>query len=221
MVENILKLITVTNLELCIVCYEETNNRVSCCDAAICKICYLKWLEQKRQCMHCKEDQCNFETWMDKYRVEPDFDPQEYLHTLLAHDENELLLNNIPELNINNIITLITTQLESQSGILNIIEPTDLPGPDEDFALEFGFTLSPIDANGNQIGEGVTLTQNIEHPGSGNPILYNQIQTLMDNYLNLFNQQNLNSPPDNTELFEDLFNTMNINRSLNNSENDT
>ena len=69
----------------CIACYEETKWKVECCKASICEDCYLKWLETKRQCMHCREDQCEFERWVEKYRKEStteytyDFVPPGYI----------------------------------------------------------------------------------------------------------------------------------------------
>ena len=57
----------------CIVCCEDTLYIVKCCHAPICKQCYLKWLQQKRQCLHCQADQCYFNTWVDNYRKDASF----------------------------------------------------------------------------------------------------------------------------------------------------
>ena len=74
--------------EQCIVCYTDTTNRTICCSAAICTECYLEWLKIKRQCMHCKQDQCDFNIWFEQYRVEPEFDPLDILHELTQDTEN-------------------------------------------------------------------------------------------------------------------------------------
>ena len=64
--------------EACLSCFEETETQVACCKVSICKDCYYKWLQNKRQCMHCKVDQCDFETWVKDYRVEPEINPEDF-----------------------------------------------------------------------------------------------------------------------------------------------
>lgn len=72
------KLIEVEEIDTCLSCFEETKNRVTCCKATICNNCYFEWLKHKRQCMHCKTDQCDFDTWMEKYRVEQEPEPEDF-----------------------------------------------------------------------------------------------------------------------------------------------
>lgn len=68
------KLLTQDSIENCIACFEGTNTRAFCCKAPICKKCYLEWLKTRRQCMHCKLDQCEFNEWVEKYRQETNDD---------------------------------------------------------------------------------------------------------------------------------------------------
>lgn len=66
------KLVSGQEADNCIACFESTVTRAFCCKAPLCKGCYLEWLKTKRQCMHCKADQCEFEEWFSKYRQDVD-----------------------------------------------------------------------------------------------------------------------------------------------------
>ena len=61
----------------CMACFESTSTAAFCCKAPICKDCYLEWLKKRRQCMHCKADQCPFEEWVTEYRTEDDDNDEE------------------------------------------------------------------------------------------------------------------------------------------------
>ena len=52
----------------CIVCTEETNQCLSCCKAHCCMNCIVRWLNQTRQCMHCRKDLLEFDDWVANYK---------------------------------------------------------------------------------------------------------------------------------------------------------
>lgn len=54
----------------CCVCTEPTIKTTDCCRAPVCRTCYERWLQERRQCFHCRRDQCGFETWMNHFRKE-------------------------------------------------------------------------------------------------------------------------------------------------------
>jgi hypothetical protein len=155
------KLITVETPAMCIACFENTLNRVECCTAGICKECYYEWLKTKRQCMHCKADQCDFNTWVNEYRVEPEFDPQEYLHNLLQEDDvvygtNPMFTNNT-EFSVQDLLNVIHQNLHEATGnpYENILmPPSDLPPSNVPFEFQFGFAMTPTDLQGNPTGDG-------------------------------------------------------------------
>jgi len=168
--------------DTCIACFEDTTNHVECCNAPICEDCYYTWLKTKRQCMHCKEDQCDFDLWVNEYREEPDFDPQEYLHELIQQDAEQ-----IPAFGIQNLLNAIQQTMIDPS--VTIEAPDQLPPADTPFEFQFGFTMTPTDLQGNPIGPEITVAENIEYPGINSNELYNQIQEGMIQYQQLFNQQ--------------------------------
>ena len=77
--------------EPCLACYEDTIDSTKCCKAAVCQSCYTEWLKTKRQCMHCKEDQCEFEVWVEHFRIEEDFNPHEHLHAIVAGGDDAII----------------------------------------------------------------------------------------------------------------------------------
>jgi hypothetical protein len=104
---------TVLLSEKCLVCFEDTLDRVKCCTAAVCEKCYFKWLAQKRQCMHCKADQCDFDTWVSNYRVEENDslqpEMQELFNLVLGNEE---IIIDIPS-PLENILTTIEGYLQN------------------------------------------------------------------------------------------------------------
>jgi len=60
----------------CIACVLPCNTVTKCCRASICEECCLEWLRRKRECMHCKQDQLNFDDWVAHYR-DPDLIPNQ------------------------------------------------------------------------------------------------------------------------------------------------
>ena len=200
MTNNDTKLIMSETSVSCIACFEDTLNRVSCCNAGVCEICYYEWLKNKRQCMHCKEDQCDFDIWVNKYRVEPEFNPQEYFHQFIQN-------NSIGNFNLDNMIDTIQHTLQetidTPTEHTYLAPPDGLPPPNEPFVLQFGFTLAPTDAEGNPTGQGVTISQDMDYLGeaSDSNDIYSQIQQSLQQYQQLFEQYNRDaSPPSDGEV---------------------
>ncbi len=70
-------LITDNKVDSCLSCTNQTNFISKCCKKPICAGCFCKWLETKRQCMHCRADQMEEDIWIEKYRKEdPEHDQQ-------------------------------------------------------------------------------------------------------------------------------------------------
>ena len=182
-------LITIENTQQCLACFEDTDCVTACCQAPICKDCHNKWLKQKRQCMHCKEDQCDFDTWFNEYRIEPDFDPQEYLHNLLQEGTltNNPMFPDVQQFGVQALLQVMQQALQEADTPVYMMNRTDLPPEDQPFELEYGFTMSHMDPEGNPDGPGVTVTQHMDYPGSGGD-LYQQIQQSLGQYQQLFNQ---------------------------------
>ncbi|KKM26279.1 hypothetical protein LCGC14_1586320 [marine sediment metagenome] len=184
--------------QTCIVCFEETTNVTMCCQAPICKDCYLEWLKHKRQCMHCKEDQCDFDTWVNEYRVEPDFDPHEYLHQLLQEGglDHPMFVQDAG-FGLQALLNVIQQAAGNPSEDVHMEFPAQLPPSTEAFEMQFGYTVTPLDQQGNLAGQGVTVTQHMDYQG-GNQALYDQLQQTMVNYEQLFNQltDSQGSPPE-------------------------
>lgn len=175
------KLITIVEPQPCLVCYKDTTSVVTCCQAVICKSCYLEWLKYKRQCMHCKADQCEFQKWFDNYRVEEDFDPQEYLHNLLVTDNEEH--SGESGFTITDLFSVIQHNINNQTEnpYVNMEELIDIPNIDEPFELQYGFTTTPLDQHGNPTGQpGVTVIQNTE--------IDSHIYDFLQQYQNMFHQ---------------------------------
>jgi hypothetical protein len=161
----------------CIACCDETINITKCCRAPICKKCYLKWLTQKRQCMHCKADQCSFKTWFNNYRIEPDFDPQEYLHNLISNPpENQAS----PDFTISNFLNIIQEQLIADGINVNMEEPNIAVEPGNSFDIEYGYTTASAD------GDSITVSHSLEYDGNSED--YEQIQNFVQQYQLLFDQ---------------------------------
>lgn len=51
----------------CCVCCKSTKYITKCCRLNICEICYFDWLKTSRECMHCKQDQLEFNEWYENY----------------------------------------------------------------------------------------------------------------------------------------------------------
>ena len=66
-----------------------------------------------------------------------------------------------------------------------MMNPGDLPGPNEPFEFQYGFTLTPTDLQGTPIGPGVTITENMNYE-QNNIHLYNQIQESVQRYQQIF-----------------------------------
>ena len=163
------KLTTVKVFATCIACFENTLNRVSCCGAEICKGCYYEWLKTKRQCMHCKADQCDFNTWVNEYRVEPEFDPQEYLHDLLQEDNvvsgTNPMFTHVSGFGIHDLLNVIQQNLQEAAGNPHeniLMPPSDLPPANVPFEFQFGYTMTPTDLQGNPTGTGSPVTHEID-----------------------------------------------------------
>ena len=160
-------------MEKCIACFEDTLDRTKCCRVAVCKECHDEWLTIKRQCMHCKADQCDFDTWINEHRVEQAFEPQEYLHSLVQNEYT-------PEFGIQDIFTALQS---IQHSFME--QPGDLPAPDEAFEFQYGFTVTPTDDDGNPTGAGITVANTIDYPGS-NQQFYDNIQQSIQQYQQIF-----------------------------------
>ncbi len=179
------------DLQSCMVCYHETYCITTCCHAPICKSCYLEWLKRKRQCMHCKDDQCDFETWMEKYRVEEEFDPLEYLHNLVNDaDDEDIPAAGAPAFTINDLYNVIQQNINTRENpFMNMEAPGDIPDIDESFELQFGFTTTPLDWHGNSSGQpGITATQSMNYSGIEPEETFNQLQGLLQQYQNMYQQ---------------------------------
>ena len=179
-----MRLVTIEKNDTCIACYEQTHKRVSCCNAPICKECYLEWLKVKRQCMHCYADQCEFDDWVNNYRVEPQLNLVE-LNALFQIPGDlgtgfnlDTMLNTIRQTTGDSIPTLLLEGLET------------MPTANEHFGIEYGFTVTPM--NG---GPGFTITQYTDHNTNDSNMYQQLIQTLQE-YNRLFLQNTvIPSPP--------------------------
>lgn len=164
----------------CIACCEETINVTKCCRAPVCKVCYIEWLKQKRQCMHCKADQCSFRTWMDNYRVEPDFDPQEYLHELMEEMQHPSGNPHLPNFTIADLLGFIQNHLSTPGAPqISMENPTEILSGD--YTLEYGFTATPTNQQGVPTGPGITVAQTLNDDPE-------QMQAAMQQYQDLFSQ---------------------------------
>lgn len=159
-------LITTDIITDCIVCLEPTSTRANCCRAAICKDCYLRWLSIKRQCMHCKTDQCDFEEWVERYRVDTGDLPDNFLQTHQFDNPFDFL--NVISQTVHNDGALqnLTINFEAPSAILNFA--------DDPFDLEYGFI---IEQPGN---EPITVTNRIP----GDELTLEELQSIFDQYQN-------------------------------------
>lgn len=58
----------------CSACTNSTIYRSKCCGQSVCDTCFLKWLETKRECMYCRADQIDFDTWINNFKKD---DPED------------------------------------------------------------------------------------------------------------------------------------------------
>jgi hypothetical protein len=185
-VSKILLLTESSENGVCIACFDETHCIVDCCRAPICRTCYLEWLKRKRQCMHCKADQCSFQEWIDHYRTEEEFNPHQYLHQLLQTENTEL----VESFELAGYMEAVARTLGDMAGYSLMFDPT-MPSIDEDFAFEFGYIATPLDQDGNPAGPGVVVTQTLDYPGASGEVpvdMYNQIQEAMEQFQMLYEQ---------------------------------
>jgi len=169
--EQLMLIFGVNEQQICIACCKDTINITTCCHAPVCKSCYLEWLKHKRQCMHCKVDQCAFQGWVNNYRVEPEFNPHEYIHDLL-HETPDIA----DAYNIGFTITDLFNVIQqnnydmSLNPLMSMEELINYPEENEAFELQFGFTTTPVDQYGNSTGSGITVTQTLDYSGLNNEV---------------------------------------------------
>ena len=177
--EEVVLILDANELQDCIVCCEPTLNIVKCCRAPICKVCYIEWLKQKRQCLHCKADQCTFQIWIDNYHTEPLFNPQEYLHDLINDMHNSPETQTVPNFTVEDLLNFIQQHLGTQNNphIIYMEDPTNIFESGELFDIEYGFTISPTDGNSHPI----TVSHRAEYENT-------QMHAVMQQYQELFNQ---------------------------------
>lgn len=115
----------------CLACQDQTKKRSLCCNQAICTDCYFEWLKYKRECMHCKKDQTDFDDWVNNYRDESvrnetdENEMENFLQTSLTlfFDEIGNLdfgSSSVEPVNANSFID--SGSLESLNDVLNFVD---------------------------------------------------------------------------------------------------
>jgi hypothetical protein len=175
-------LINSNNKEDCIACCEISLTVSKCCKAPICSKCYLKWLESKRQCMHCKADQCSFEQWVAHFRV--DSNEEENYNNLLDSFIEEYLNNILQRIGITNENAVLEEFLNAITNAINY-NTNNASDSNSNNASESN-TNNADDSNTNLILDfyltSIPLNNNINNVNTNELIqeLYNELNSTQD-----------------------------------------
>jgi hypothetical protein len=187
----------------CIVCYETSKTLAKCCKAPICNECYLKWLETKRQCMHCKADQCTFDQWITFYRVDTEDNYSTILDLYIDEYMNMLIERyGISQQNNNSQIQEILNIINNLNIPINTVENSN--GTNENNNGE--------NSNGNVSNSNGTTENGNGTNENGNGNGNDNVDIIFDFYLTSFHN-NLNSQAINElrNIYTDLYEEQNEN----------
>lgn len=174
--------------ETCIACYEETECRAKCCKAAICTDCYNEWLKAKRQCMHCKADQCDFDRWVNEFRIDND-NIADIMSNIFANPE-EVEVFTYTDTSIVGLLEQLRQERDAgNTGEIDINISRDIPDPTQPFLFEFGVRIIP---NDDAEEEAMVLMSTIDYQGN-TPEIFERIQQILDRYAALQEDDGENS----------------------------
>ena len=118
---------------------------------------------------------------MDNYRIESDFDPQEYLHDLMEEMHTPSGNPHIPTFTVADMLGFIQNHLSGEGGPhITMENPTEFINRG-DYTLEFGYTATPTNPQGVPTGPGITVAQRLDDDPE-------QMQAVMQQYQELFSQ---------------------------------
>jgi hypothetical protein len=111
-----------SELDDCTVCLESTGLSSNCCRLSICGNCYIEWLKSSRECMHCRKDQMDFNTWVDNYKIDNSPPPVSLIPLGFTATAEIMDGNNVPvsvNLTSDQLLTMFINEIENVNTINN------------------------------------------------------------------------------------------------------